>query len=243
MGVRVPDRRAGDARPAAARPGGVAGIPRSRRRAGRSSEARFHSWECSPSSTASSRSPKRRGRGALSVSSIAVGLAVGVVFVLPTVGARSTDRPSAVRRACVQHSPYGETFALFAWAGSYLFLAQYLQLMEAAPLEAGGVVAPRGGRKCCRVDARPAARAPNQPRPRGVGRSRARRRGLCSADPGRSDGGARRPGGRIGGARWHVPEGDVGHRSDRRRHAAGAGRGGMGDLRPATSSASRWGSP
>jgi MFS transporter, DHA2 family, multidrug resistance protein len=87
------------------------------------------------------------GVGALSVLSIAAGLAVGVVFVLrqrvladPLIDLRLFGAPA------FSASLTAETFALFAWAGTYLFLAQYLQLVKGlSPLEAGVWLLPAAG--------------------------------------------------------------------------------------------------
>jgi DHA2 family multidrug resistance protein-like MFS transporter len=87
------------------------------------------------------------GVGALSVLSIAAGLVVGVVFVLrqrvladPLIDLRLFGAPA------FSASLTAETFALFAWAGTYLFLAQYLQLVKGlSPLEAGVWLLPAAG--------------------------------------------------------------------------------------------------
>jgi MFS transporter, DHA2 family, multidrug resistance protein len=87
------------------------------------------------------------GVGAPSVLSIAAGLAVGVVFVLrqraltdPLIDLRLFGVPA------FSASLTAETFALFAWAGTYLFLAQYLQLVKGlSPLEAGVWLLPAAG--------------------------------------------------------------------------------------------------
>jgi catechol 2,3-dioxygenase-like lactoylglutathione lyase family enzyme len=81
------------------------------------------------------------------VLSIAAGLAVGVVFVLrqraltdPLIDLRLFGVPA------FSASLTAETFALFAWAGTYLFLAQYLQLVKGlSPLEAGVWLLPAAG--------------------------------------------------------------------------------------------------
>jgi DHA2 family multidrug resistance protein-like MFS transporter len=87
------------------------------------------------------------GGGVLSVLSIAAGLAVGVVFVLrqrvlvdPLIDLRLFGVP------VFSASLAAETFALLAWAGTYLFLAQYLQLVKGlSPLEAGVWLLPAAG--------------------------------------------------------------------------------------------------
>ena len=87
------------------------------------------------------------GLGALSVLSIVAGLAVGVVFVLrqrrladPLIDLRLFGAPA------FSGALTAETFALFAWAGTYLFLAQYLQLVKGlSPLEAGVWLLPAAG--------------------------------------------------------------------------------------------------
>ena len=172
--------------------------------------------------------------GALSVLSIAAGLAVGVVFVLrqrvladPLIDLQLFGAPafSAALTA--------ETFALFAWAGSYLFLAQYLQLVKGlSPLEAGVWLLPAAGGSVAGSMLAPLLARRTSPALVVSAGLVLAAGGFASADPGRSDGRPRRPGGRIGGVlAGHRPDGDVGHRSDRRRRAAGAGRGGIGHLR------------
>jgi MFS transporter, DHA2 family, multidrug resistance protein len=87
------------------------------------------------------------GWGSLAAVSIVAGLAVGVVFVHrqrtlvdPLIDLRLFRVPA------FSASLATELLALFAWVGTYFFLAQYVQLvLEVSPLEAGLWLLPAAG--------------------------------------------------------------------------------------------------
>ncbi len=165
--------------------------------------------------------------------SVCVGLAIGTLFVRrqniladPLVDLRLFDKPAFSVSVVVN------TFMLFAWAGSFLLVAQYLQLvLGLSALEAGlwtlpGMVTSMVG---CLIAPPPCA--PLACRARGVLRRDRQHDRLC--DDVRAECDSRRGDGRDSNGRHlrrNFRDDDIDHRSDRVVRAARARRRRLGHL-------------